>query len=746
MPKAKTITLPFPIRGVDRNWAHARQPSLTTPDALNVRAYSTDEERSRGGSRPGMTAAYPSPPDPSNAKIQAANWLDWGFGDAVEYEDAFDYTAGALSGVTKDNDGSTFVWSDAAAGLAVLGGYVHLSGGGGLPYSDVSSGEYKLFGTDDWQDFTLEVGLQWNWGTTVDLTLWVSSSSGAATDGVLLKFSVDSSVIPAPGAGFTERLTIDCQAEGGGTTNRKYWHATYGALVQILGGVLRVEAKETTIKVFLDDREVLSMDRPAGAAASTANSKAGFKMSMSKPSGSTMADALLDFRLLHWYLDAGTRNQDIDRKFVAIAGRKVYAESSAGTMGASAADTDQLADVLLYSTAPCNGRLYITDGSAPMFYDPLASSDAVRAWTARKGAIDKTCALVANWRGRLLLARSKDDPQNVFASRVGDPYDFDYGQDDDESAVAFNGTANGRISDPVTALCPITEDVLIVGTTRAIYAVHGDPAAGGMVRKVSDEIGILCQSAWCMDAEGNFYFLSHEGLYVMRPLGSPKGLTGQRVPALVTQTPIHSGESAGTGKHYVTMAYDSDRDGLNIWLTAYDADGESSHWWYDLRNDGLWPESFAADGDNPTCAIYYNALADAYRRMVVGTKGGMLGTMSDSAKSDDLTEADMAILSSVWYAPRQIAGDGMEYVLTALHATLSLDSDDAEYSLHTANTVEGVLDAAAFVSGTLAAGRNQTRPRVRGSAVGVKLSNTTSGSAWAAEQITAEVVLGGRIR
>lgn len=50
--------LGFPINGIDQNWAYSKQPVLTTPYCMNVRPYDVDENRARGGQRPGLRKAY----------------------------------------------------------------------------------------------------------------------------------------------------------------------------------------------------------------------------------------------------------------------------------------------------------------------------------------------------------------------------------------------------------------------------------------------------------------------------------------------------------------------------------------------------------------------------------------------------------------------------------------------------------------------------------------------------------------
>ena len=48
------VTIPFPMKGKDENWAMGGQPPLTSPDLQNVRPRDVQDKRSRGGQRPGV--------------------------------------------------------------------------------------------------------------------------------------------------------------------------------------------------------------------------------------------------------------------------------------------------------------------------------------------------------------------------------------------------------------------------------------------------------------------------------------------------------------------------------------------------------------------------------------------------------------------------------------------------------------------------------------------------------------------
>ncbi|MBN1457694.1 MAG: hypothetical protein JW912_07575 [Sedimentisphaerales bacterium] len=56
--KQKDFTLPFPLKGVNRNIAIGTQPSLTSVDMLNVRPLDVLENRIRGGQRPGLKKQF----------------------------------------------------------------------------------------------------------------------------------------------------------------------------------------------------------------------------------------------------------------------------------------------------------------------------------------------------------------------------------------------------------------------------------------------------------------------------------------------------------------------------------------------------------------------------------------------------------------------------------------------------------------------------------------------------------------
>ena len=56
---ARPIKFDFPVRGLDRFWAHRKTPIQSTPDCLNCRGFGQEGGRLRGGQRPGMRNWHP---------------------------------------------------------------------------------------------------------------------------------------------------------------------------------------------------------------------------------------------------------------------------------------------------------------------------------------------------------------------------------------------------------------------------------------------------------------------------------------------------------------------------------------------------------------------------------------------------------------------------------------------------------------------------------------------------------------
>lgn len=731
------VDFPFPIRGLNENWAYGSQPGLTSPDMLNVRPYSADEERARGGQRPGITPAYSQVISGGSNPIQWMGWLDTGFGDTVFYTDEFEYANGQLSTRSGTN------WASANANLYVSNGAVVPNTiGNGSSVTTYSSGNHAdvVSSSDTWQDFDLETQVSWNSWANGEAK-FEFAISGGGTAWVKLELSSTERQQPVTGGvawvGSDVSLTITT-SEGG------QWTREYGNYVPNWGSDMFIRVLNGTLQVFHDGQQVISDSIDASNVYTTAVFYLG---ASNVTSGSSFGDEWVTDNYIKWRLDyyrltAITRNSTISKEFCALAGRDLWAESSEGTMAAVTSD-DRFANIAQYSAAHGNGFLFILDGTTPRYYNPV--SGTVSSWGARAGEIVKTCKIIANWRNRICMSGSTDDPHNIFMSRLDDAFDFDYGRSDSMSAVALNTTAMGRIGEPVQALMPISDNQLLVGCTRSVWRLLGDPMAGGQLTKLTDEGGVLGQNAWTMDSTGTVYYMGEHGFYRIQPGGRPEPLSITEIPSL-SGYKLVSGAGA-SGEYYITVAYDAQRHGILIYLTPFTS-GTATHYWYDIRTGGFFPEQYQAE-QGPTAAAFYNATTPTYRVLLLGGREGYLYKYSDSKSNDEIDgQTTDAISSYVLLQPRRLSGTLMnQSVLTNLIGVLSGDSDAALYEILSADEAEEVKDATAFASGSWVAGRNPVQSyRVSGGAHGVKVKNTTASETWAMEGVSGELVSIGRQR
>jgi len=388
------------------------------------------------------------------------------------------------------------------------------------------------------------------------------------------------------------------------------------------------------------------------------------------------------------------------------------------------------AKLTLASSAGADGTCSYRIEKAPKVYIPGASP-AMGLWTATigKGAVPSGCEIICLYRGRVVLARQAIDLINWHMSRQADPYDWDTGATDVQGAISGHTSEAGKLGQPITALMPFRDDYLIFACERSLWLLRGDPADGGAIDNISFKDGIVGKFAWCDSPDGIIYFLGKYGLYAMDRNFQPKNLSLNLIPQELSNI------SAET--HDIFMAWDGLRYGVMIFITSREA-GTSTHYFYDARLDGFWPDQYPTD-HGPTMMLDYGADSVSYRAMILGGRDGYLRRFSDSAKSDDGT----AVNSYCTFAPVLLGRDeGQEGILTELRPILSADTDNLDYEIRVGNSHEAAVNAAARVSGRWNGGGR--KPPIltpaRGNAIALRLSNSRNNQNWACESISGVVV------
>jgi hypothetical protein len=369
------------------------------------------------------------------------------------------------------------------------------------------------------------------------------------------------------------------------------------------------------------------------------------------------------------------------------------------------------------------------------------------------GALPPRATLGCLFRGRAVISGNNIAPHQWYMSRQANPFNWLYGINDAQSAVAGNNTDAGEVGDIITALIPYKDDFLIFGCVDSMWYMTGDPTSGGSLDELDLTTGIFGANSWCWGEDDVLYFWGLNGIYkVSLPGGVPKCLSEVRLPALIDD------EAVDPTTHRITMAYDKRRAGILTTITKL-SDGSNSCYWFDFRTDGFFPESYP-----DVCGIYsavqYNAFDASYKQVMYGCQDGYIRYHDETAKDDDITVGTEAISSYVTFGPfllAQWAGDegkvtGFDLILGG--GGSAPESDGASYEFYTGKSAQEVVKKMAAgtpiaVAGSVAGSgrkRETFKRKIRGVYCGIKVKNITAAQTWAMEQALITIAKAGRLR
>ena len=186
---------------------------------------------------------------------------------------------------------------------------------------------------------------------------------------------------------------------------------------------------------------------------------------------------------------------------------------------------------------------------------------------------------------------TKDDPvyrdraltfsdNAITATRVGDHTDTALSADVSDMfrpalfqlSEAYTDNDSDVVGGDVVALVPHKDKYLVCFTEDETWVLSGDPLSGTL-RRISSEVGIIAEDAWCK-REDTLYFLSSRGLYSVSMDGSGlKAISEDKIPEDLIDVEDASCE----------LAYNHADRGVYIHLTS----GVS--WFYDTERDQFWP-------------------------------------------------------------------------------------------------------------------------------------------------------------
>jgi hypothetical protein len=390
-------------------------------------------------------------------------------------------------------------------------------------------------------------------------------------------------------------------------------------------------------------------------------------------------------------------------------------------------------------TAANNQKLYAADGTNWVRYDPLTNT--VERWSATLGTLpvdqyNNKPRLICNWRSRIVLSGLLYAGQQLFMSAVDDPTNWLYLSDEPTPTQAFATTVGpqGSVGDIITALIPFTDDVLVLGTSSQIYAIQGDPQAGGQIGKLTESIGIAWGRAWCQSPEGTIFFLSNTcKVYAMVPGSVPQEISAQINPLLV---------GINTGTHGVRMAWEDRFSVLHVFVTKLSAPAATTHFVWEARTASWFTEEFANPNHNPLCCCTIDGNTADDRSVLMGGWDGYVRTFSADADDDDGTPIESEVLLGPVVTKtldEVMFGDSV--------CVLGEESNPVNYAVLAADTAEAALAATPVKTGVWRAGRNSNTPISRAAhALYCRLSSDGTQGGWSFENLRVEVGTRGLVR
>lgn len=392
---------------------------------------------------------------------------------------------------------------------------------------------------------------------------------------------------------------------------------------------------------------------------------------------------------------------------------------SAVTGGASALSSS----VHQIFSARLFGNVHFVDGTNRKYYN----GSQVSAWTATSGTIATGCKLIEMWRGRIVLAGSPADPHNWFMSRQADAFDWDYSPDpiDEQMPVAGNNSEAGEIGDVVKAMVPYSDDYLIFGCDHSIWIMSGDPAYGGRIDAVSEDLGMAWGRPWCLSPQKHVYFFgSRGGVWRMLP---PNG-----APELVSAAIQNEFDDVDLETNTIKMAYDTQWNVVHLWITPISGTTAGTHYVYDVAHEAWITDVYASYNYDPYAVIVLDGDDPDDRELLIGGKDGYIRKFSSAVHGDDSSAFD----SEAWYSPIYFR-DNNHVVLKEVHAICSNDTDDVTMSIYSGMTAEDAVGSSAQWTRELASGRNYSdRRRATGRRIFVSMSDSDADSHWAIESLS----------
>jgi hypothetical protein len=411
-----------------------------------------------------------------------------------------------------------------------------------------------------------------------------------------------------------------------------------------------------------------------------------------------------------------------------------------------------------YDMVVMANEVVVSDGNSYKVFNPLRSpywqpGDALIAggqcedFVAKKGKIPPRGALLANYRGRLIVARQAEDPAGWAASRAGDHYNWDldpYLRDGNEAVASYANLA-WRVPDIINTLVPLGDDQLIFGCDHEIWMLDGDPAQDGLLVQVSRTTGMAFGKSWCLAPDGTLYFFgSRGGLYAMRGAVEPTLISDTKLPLTLRAIDLST--------FRVHLEWNDELRGVHIVLIPFvETAVEAPSYFFEPSLMAFWPDTYASTDVQPTAVWLRDGDDPDDRRIMFGCQDGRVRYVDPTADTDDEDGVPRAIRGFVRMGPimlpRDVEHAPKQVILRYIDALFSLHGG-CTYRIYATDHPE-MLDEP-IAQGDFGPGSNdRSHLALQGRYVYIDLlasGTTPQSSHWAFESLTVGALMGGLTR
>lgn len=727
-PSDSFADLPFPTKGLDLSGPFGQQAPQTCPVGVNVRAYDVFEQRARGGSRPGLSR-YVNDQVNGTALIQGLGCVVGVGYSAPGGTSSVAYVQSRGNNYGNSSSPQTLAYTSnvTAGNLLVVISAQGTDTSATVTVTDSLGNTYSQAGSYSTNTNPPPFGLR------IGLFYCISASSGSCTVTVTPSALVGQNIDIFEYSGILASSPLTATSGNTGTSaSPSTGSVTINAAGDlVIGGVL------ATLGTVTSSAFNQRTSHGTAGTADTTNAQATTSVTFSDTLSEAWTAIGASFKAATAASPAQSSQSGRIVTLVGVSGGTVKVLPAGGTAwGSVTSGSAALASSGVVRMSPLNQKMWFADGTSTKYYDP--STNAMTTWSATAGSLPGSSGhrwrLICSWRGAIVVSGIDTDPQNWFISAIGDPTNWNYAPTPFTStaAVAGNNSPLGLIGNPMTALVPYSDDILIFGMDSSIYMLRGHPLAGGQLDRVSDAIGMAWGSPWAKDHFGNLYFFSNKnGIYLMTP--------GQTLPQRISQQIDSELASINTGANIITMLWDDLWQGLHIFISLAASASATTHYFWEQRTGAWWQDEFANKNFNPLCCTTFDGNLTTDRRSLIGSWDGYVRTFSETATTDD----GYSIASEVVIGP--LLTKEMDMVLFKdIQAGLATASGDVDWAVYAGATAEAALGTTPVASGTWSAGRNLTNPIRRSAhALWVRI---TSSDRWAMEGIRARIEGKGKVQ